>query len=451
MLKLASILTIAGLALGQAGDTPAPASSNVMNAQYPAVFADGRAAFRLRAPNATKVQLQPGGNDNGLGLQPIDMTKGADGFWTVTTPPAVPGFHYYWFVVDGLQVNDPGSQTFFGWARDTSGIEIPSRGEDFYSPKDVPHGQVRMEWYLSKTTGQWRRAMVYTPPDYDRDARTRYPVMYLQHGAGENETGWTRQGRANFILDNLISAKAAVPMIVVMDHGYATAAGTTRRNAGSRGRVRREPISIPTIDARYRTQADREHRAMAGLSMGSGQALQIASRNLDTFSYLGLFSGAAPTGDLTTAYNGVFANGAEFSKRVRLVFMGAGSAEPRLMTSIPAARESARKTRRQERRHVHVRWDVARMADVAALSARLRAAAVQELDGRSLSTCSNTCWMFVSARNPSTSFDPLTVSTLRCTHRSRTMRRSSVISCSARRLTCRSRCVRLSASCVIRF
>jgi enterochelin esterase-like enzyme len=193
-----------------------------------------------------------------------------------------------------------------------------------------------MEWYLSKTTGQWRRAMVYTPPDYDRDPRARYPVMYLQHGAGENETGWTRQGRANFILDNLISDKSAVPMIVVMDHGYATATGTTTGNAFETVVIN---DLIPAIDARYRTQADREHRAMAGLSMGSGQALQIATRNLDKFSYLGLFSGAAPAGDLTTAYSGVFANGAEFNKRVHLVFMGAGSAEPRLMTSIPAARE----------------------------------------------------------------------------------------------------------------
>jgi len=333
--KLAWILTIAGLTLAQRAEISTPASTNVMNAPYPAIFGDGSAGFRFRAPNATKVQLQPGGNDNGLGLQPVDMTKGADGFWTVQIPSPVPGFHYYWFVVDGLQVNDPGSQTFFGWARDTSGIEIPSRGEDFYSAKDVPHGQGRMEWYLSKTTGQWRRAMVYTPPDYDRDPRTRYPVMYLQHGAGENETGWTRQGRANFILDNLISEKSAVPMIVVMDHGYATAAGAT----GNAFETVVINDLIPAIDARYRTEADREHRAMAGLSMGSGQALQIATRNLDKFSYLGLFSGAAPTGDLTTAYNGVFANGAEFSKRVHLVFMGAGSAEPRLMTSIPAARE----------------------------------------------------------------------------------------------------------------
>jgi enterochelin esterase-like enzyme len=295
------------------------------------------------------VQLQPGGSDNGLGLQPVDLLKGADGIWTVTTAPALPGFHYYWFNVDGLQVNDPGSQTFFGWARDTSGIEIPSPREDFYEPRDVPHGQIRIEWYLSKTTGQWRRAFVYTPPGYDKDSRARFPVLYLQHGAGENETGWSRQGRANFILDNLIAAKAAVPMIVVMDHGYATPRTPPSGEAAASGRgagvlapsaFERVVVDdlIPAIDTRYRTRADREHRAMAGLSMGSGQALQIALRNLDTFSWLGLFSGAAPSGDLATAYNGTLANGAEFSRRVHLVFMGAGSAEARITTAIDASR-----------------------------------------------------------------------------------------------------------------
>jgi len=129
--------------------------------------------------------------------------------------------HYYWFLVDGLQMNDPSSDTFFGYGRPTSGVEIPKAGEDFYFPKDLPHGQVRMQWYHSKTTGEWRRAMVYTPPGYDLAARTRYPVLYLQHGAGEDETGWTKQGFANFILDNLIAQKKAKPMIVVMDRGYA--------------------------------------------------------------------------------------------------------------------------------------------------------------------------------------------------------------------------------------
>jgi enterochelin esterase-like enzyme len=345
------MLAAAGWAFAQAAETPVPAASNVMNAQYPAVFADGRATFRLRAPNAMRVQLQPGGSDNGLGLLPYDLVKGTDGVWTVTTPPAVPGFHYYWFLVDGVQVNDPGSQTFFGWARDTSGIEIPSPGEDFYATRDVPHGQVRMEWYLSKTTGLWRRALVYTPPGYDQDARARYPVLYLQHGAGENETGWTRQGRANFILDNLIASRQAVPMIVVMDHGYATgpaapgtapAAAAPATPGAPQGPTAFERVVvsdlIPTIDGRYRARSDREHRAMAGLSMGSGQTLQITTRNLDTFAWIGLFSGAAPAGDLGTAYNGAFANAADFNKRVHLLWIGAGSAESRLMTAIPAAR-----------------------------------------------------------------------------------------------------------------
>ena len=356
-----SIIFLASLGLVQSGEAPRPATSNVMNAQFPAVYADGRASFRLRAPNATKVQLQPGGSDNGLGLEPIDLTKGADGNWTATSAPAVPGFHYYWFVVDGLQVNDPGAQTFFGWARDTSGIEIPSPGEDFYLPRDVAHGQVRQEWYLSKTTGQWRRAFVYTPPDYDKNTSARYPVLYLQHGAGENETGWSRQGRANFILDNLIAAKQALPMIIVMDHGYATAVtpaaappaapapAPAAGDAAGRGRgagvlaqsaFERVVIEdlIPAIDARYRTRADREHRAMAGLSMGSGQALQISLRNLDKFSWVGLFSGSAPSGDLATAYSGTFANGAEFSRKVHLFFMGAGAAETRVTAAVDAAK-----------------------------------------------------------------------------------------------------------------
>jgi enterochelin esterase family protein len=201
---ISSSLLLAALVFAQPADESKPATSNVLNAQYPRVYPDGRATFRLVAPNASKVQLA-----GALATAPHDMTKGADGVWTVTIPPAVPGFHYYWFLVDGLQVNDPSSDTFFGYSRPTSGIEIPTPGEEFYFPKDVPHGQVRMAWYLSKTTGEWRRAMVYTPPDYDRNVRARYPVLYLQHGAGEDETGWTKQGRANFILDNLISQKKA--------------------------------------------------------------------------------------------------------------------------------------------------------------------------------------------------------------------------------------------------
>ena len=149
-------------------DDSQPASSNVLNAQYPRVHGDNRVTFRLTAPNAQKVQLQPGGNDNGLGKGPIEMTRDEKGVWSVTLPPAVPGFHYYWFLVDGVAVNDPGSETFFGYGRQTSGIEVPEPGADFYDPRDVPHGEVRLRAVSVQDHRRVAaRRIVYTPPDYD--------------------------------------------------------------------------------------------------------------------------------------------------------------------------------------------------------------------------------------------------------------------------------------------
>jgi len=331
-------------AFGQSVDDSKPAISNLMNARYPRVYPDGRVAFRLVATNAAKVQLA-----GAITPAPVDMTRGEHGAWTVTISPPPVGFHYYWFLVDGLQVNDPSSDTYFGYGRPTSGIDLPKEGEDFYFPKDVPHGQVRMQWYFSKTTGAWRRAMVYTPPGYDLSRRTRYPVLYLQHGAGEDETGWTKQGHANFILDNLLAQKKAKPMIVVMDKGYAYRPGepvTGRPGGMSSSELSPSTFEsvviddlIPMIDRTFRTLSDRDHRAMAGLSMGSRQAMQIALRNLDKFSWIGLFSGATVTGDLETGYNGVFKNPGEFNKRVHLLWMGAGTAEGRLMDSLKASGE----------------------------------------------------------------------------------------------------------------
>ena len=333
-------LCLAAVLCGQPAGDSKPATSNVLNAQYPRLYSDGRAAFRLVAPNAAKVQLA-----GAVVASPVDMAKGADGAWTVTIPPAVPGFHYYWFVVDGLQVNDPSSETFFGYGRPTSGIEIPTPGEDFYFPKDMPHGQVRMTWYLSKTTGAWRRAMVYTPPEYDLNTRTRYPVLYLQHGSGEDETGWTKQGFANFILDNLFAQKKAKPMIVVMERGYATRPGESPAGRGggqTAGRGAPSPSAfenviindlIPMIDRTFRTLPGRDNRAMAGLSMGGMQTFQITLNNLDKFAYIGGFSGAGggmgrgAAFDVKTAYKGVLADAAAFNKRVKLVWLGAGSAE----------------------------------------------------------------------------------------------------------------------------
>jgi enterochelin esterase-like enzyme len=330
-----ALVLIAALLLSQPStDDSKPAVSNVLNAQYPRVHADGRVSFRLVAPNAQKVQLQPGGADNGLGKGPIDMTRDEKGVWTITTAPAVPGFHYYWFLVDGLAVNDPGSETYFGWARQTSGVEVPDKDGAFYEPRDVPHGDVRVRWYQSKTTGAWRRAYIYTPPDYDKNVKMRYPVLYLQHGAGENETGWTKQGRANLILDNVIAAGRAKPMLVVMETGYATKPGATPVQGPTGNPTMPNAFEevvvndlIPTIDASYRTLADRENRAMAGLSMGGGQTLQITSAHLDTFAWIGSFSAPMRNFDLKTSMNGVLADPASFNKRVKLFWIGAGTGE----------------------------------------------------------------------------------------------------------------------------
>ena len=321
----------------QAPGDSQPASSNVMGAEYPRVHSDNRVTFQLKAPDAQKVQVQvPGAR--------YDMTKGEDGVWSVTTQPLIPGFHYYSLEVDGVAMNDPGSHTFYGTGKDSSGIEVPEKGADYYSYKDVPHGDVRIRAYLSKTTGKWRRCFVYTPPDYDSNTGTRYPILYLQHGMGEDETGWIFQGRANLILDNLIAAKKAVPMIIVTENGYASKPGAPApQSAAGPGRGAAADTSafeevvtkdlIPMIDSTFRTIADREHRAMAGLSMGGNQTCQVTMRNLDKFAYIGAFSGtmnglSTEPLDPVTAFNGMFKDGAALNKKVKLFWIGMGTAEP---------------------------------------------------------------------------------------------------------------------------
>ena len=277
------------------------------------------------------------------------MERDGEGNWTCTTPPAVPGFHYYWLLVDGVAVNDPGSETFFGYGKPTSGVEVPEESVDFYHAKNVPHGEVRALWYHSQVTGSLRRAFVYTPPGYDADPGRRCPVLFLQHGAGEDERGWTTQGRANFILDNLIAAGKAKPMIVVMDNGYATK--PTPPTTPAEGSTQPPPPRfdfrafedvvlnelIPKIDATYRTIANRDHRAMAGLSMGGMQTLQIAPHHIDTFSYIGSFSGPPMGGfDTATSYNGAFKEPDAFNAKVHLLWLGAGTGEERFATAMRA-------------------------------------------------------------------------------------------------------------------
>jgi len=345
-----------GLCWGQVTDECKPSSLNIPGATYPCVYPDGRATFRVVAPDAQKVQVRVG--------KGFDMEKGPDGAWTVTTTPLVVGFHYYSLVIDGSTVADPATRTFFGSGWDNSGIEIPEPAEvDYYLPKDVPHGQVSQRWYYSKVTGKWRRCYVYTPPDYYA-GKTRYPVLYLLHGWGENEQGWHTQGHADLILDNLIAAKKAKPMIIVMDNLNAIKPGEDGSIFNARWLNPPRPVTppaegapgakpparagglagftgsaftemmladlLPMIEKTYRVLPGRENRAMAGLSMGGMQTFMTGLANLDKFAYIGGFSGS--TGgrggfDPKTSNNGVFADAASFNKKVKVLFLGIGSTE----------------------------------------------------------------------------------------------------------------------------
>jgi enterochelin esterase-like enzyme len=311
-----------------------PTSTNVPGAEYPRILKDNRVIFRVKAPDAQKVQVDLG--------KKYDMVKNEEGIWEATTEPIVEGFHYYSIFIDGVALVDPSSMTFYGMGRMASGIEIPEKNIDYYLAKDVPHGQIRQVRYYSNITKFWRRAFVYTPPDYDKNTDKRYPVLYLQHGGGEDETGWPNQGKVDLILDNLIAEGKANPMLVVMEKGYAVNPDAPNKESEStfKGMLANAFPDvlinevIPMIDKDFRTLSDREHRAMAGLSMGGFQTFQITLANLDKFAYLGGFSGSGfiePGSDFTKMYNGVWADAAAFNKKVNLVYLSIGTAEPERM------------------------------------------------------------------------------------------------------------------------
>ena len=304
-----------------------PSSVNQPGKQYPQVNSEGRVRVSIPAPEAHKVQLDIGGVK-------YDLRKDEKGVWTGESAPQVEGFHYYQLNIDGASVPDPGSLYFYGASRWGSAIEIPAPDQDIYAIKDVPHGLVSQKTYFSKVTNSWRRCFVYTPAEYDKNTTKRYPVLYLQHGSGEDETGWPTQGKANLILDNLIAAGKAVPMIIVMDNGYAVKASQA---APSRGAFPFEDVLIgeiiPMIDASFRTLSDRDHRAMAGLSMGANQTITITMNNLDKFSYIAGFSGTSnyPRTDVidpATFMGGKFMDGAALNKKIKLFWLGLGTEEP---------------------------------------------------------------------------------------------------------------------------
>jgi enterochelin esterase-like enzyme len=262
-----------------------PAATNVRNAKYPQILPDNRVVFRLKAPDARKVQIDLG--------RKYDLAKDSAGYWTATTDSIKHGFQYYSLLVDGLPVADPASDTFYGMGRQASGIEIPARSEGFYALRDVPHGDVRSRRYFSTVTNSWRQLFVYTPAGYDAATAEKYPVLYLLHGGGEDETGWARQGKANLILDNLLAAKQARPMLIVMmDGNMGGPGGLAGFGEGSLKTFENElkQVVMPLVESSYRTAAGPENRALAGLSMGGLQTMYAGLRNSPMFGYLGVFS-----------------------------------------------------------------------------------------------------------------------------------------------------------------
>jgi enterochelin esterase-like enzyme len=313
-----------------------PAQSNQAGKQYPQVNSEGRVKFRIVAPKAQSVGVSF--RDSGT------FVKGEDGAWTGCTRPLDEGFHYYTINIDGADVPDPNSHYFYGAGRWGSAVEVPAKDADFYALKNVPHGQLHEIHYWANSSKTNRHAFVYTPPDYDKDTTRRYPVLYLQHGAGEDETGWGRQGYAGLIMDNLIAEGKTKPFIIAMEFGgnqfgggprqtNAARAGTATNTAagpGGRGGFGNFNISafekvlmddfIPFVDANFRTIPDQPHRAMAGLSMGGMQTRTITLAHLDTFSHIGVFSGGSTAvTDITDM--------AQFKEKVKLVFVSYGSRE----------------------------------------------------------------------------------------------------------------------------
>ncbi len=309
-----------------------PASTNINQNQCPCIMPDNSVVFKIKAPNARKIQIDLG--------KKYDMEKGADDVWTVRTEPIEPGFHYYFLLIDDVPVADPASQSFFGTGKMTSGIDIPDKDLDFYSIKDVPHGAMSSRYYYSNVTENWRRLYVYTPPGYDQNSEQKYPVVYLQHGGGEDETGWVRQGKTDLILDNLIAESKAKPMIVVIANGNVRS-GMGGYSSQGMTSFTNEMIHniIPFVDGNYRTLADVKNRAICGLSMGGGQSFYVGLENPDVFSAVGIFSSGIfggirnPSGstfDAEKEIPGLLTRSDEFNQKLALFYISCGEADMRI-------------------------------------------------------------------------------------------------------------------------
>ncbi|MBQ1692716.1 MAG: esterase [Bacteroidales bacterium] len=331
---------IAAIAGAQVKEDFVPASNVQPGKQYPQVNSERCVRVKVSAPEAKYVQLDIGGVK-------YDLRKQEDGSWIGESAPQDEGFHYYQLNIDGASVPDPSSLYYYGASRWGSGVDVPAADEDFYAVKNVPQGQIREIYYWSEISKSMRHTFVYTPAEYDQNPTKRYPVLYLQHGGGENEYGWPQQGKTAQIMDNLIAAGKAVPFIIVMENGsvalprQAAPAGAPVQGqrpagalqggrpaggmmggfdfAGAFGNVLVNE-TIPMIDSKFRTIPDSAHRAMAGLSMGGMQTKSVCLAHPDVFSNIGIFSG----GTITVADAD---NTPTFRQTNKLVFVSFGSRE----------------------------------------------------------------------------------------------------------------------------
>jgi enterochelin esterase-like enzyme len=330
-------LFLVPFSFGQLVENSIPAPTNNNQNQCPCIMPDLSVVFKVNAPNVNKLQISVG--------KTYDMQKDASGIWTVRTEPLDPGFHYYSLVIDGFAVADPASQSFYGTGKMSSAIDIPEAGVDFYTVKNVPHGAISSKYYYSNFTQSWRRLFVYTPPGYNDNTKKKYPVVYIQHGGGEDETGWSVQGKTDIILDNLIAEGKAKPMIAVISNGNVRAPGGGAAAGGysSAGMAAfKEEMTkniVPFIDKNYRTLANPKNRALCGLSMGGGQSFYVGLESPDVFGSVGTFSSgifggintpAGTTFDAEKEMPGLLSNSAKYNKQFDLFYVSCGEQDPRI-------------------------------------------------------------------------------------------------------------------------
>lgn len=311
-------------------------STNI-NGNYPRIMADNSVIFKVRANDASQWKISLDAD--------CKFEKQPDGSWIAHTKPLAEGFHYYWFSIDGVDFSDPASYSFFGCGRMTSAIDLPEKNCSFYDCKDVPHGQVRQLEYYSPVRKKNVNVWVYTPASYENSTES-YPVLYLQHGGGEDETGWVNQGKTNHILDNLINDGNSREMIIVMSNGTFNIPGAPFGYSieGMKPfELELTETLIPFIEKKFRVKTDKDNRALAGLSMGGGQTFFAGLQHTELFSYLGIFSTGvfggireAASFDAEKAMPGLISKADKFNKDLRVFYISVGNDDPRITPTTKA-------------------------------------------------------------------------------------------------------------------